>query len=291
MELDLLKEAIRLSQSGQKEQARSLLSRLVQSDPANEIAWVWLIDACDSDAERKAILNWGLQRNPQSKMLSQAMQRIDSIQQKSDKPHEKQLDPSINGINADETPSADLDWLRSEDLSGMELDEVSAEDLSNIDTIPDEEFSRLSQQFFSPLSPETETKQAGETVVNEKKEKRSLFDFLNRESVVDELEPSSLTSREENELLSKISDMGSADSNDATNEPAGIEDKLKDAFIQAAPVEKRRRFFLQAIPNAVKKVLFYLGISFLLIVLVLVGLFIIDQYFATSALWQQLFAN
>ena len=289
MEQDLLKEAIRLSQSGQKEQARSLLSKLVQSNPANEVAWLWLIDACDSDAERKAILNWGLKQNPQSKMLSQAMQRLNVAQQPVVR-DEKNIENTKSTLKDDEYPSADLEWLRSEDLSTTEGEEVTAEDLADIETISDEEFSRLSQQFFATSSSESETKQVFEKPVIEKKEKRSLFDFVNREAEADP-ETLSSNSREEMEMLSKITDIELDDSIEAISEPTAIEEKLKDAFQQAEPVEKRRRFFLKSFPKALKRVLFYLGISLLLVVLVLVGLFIVEQYFSTSTLWQQLFSK
>jgi hypothetical protein len=61
---DFLKRGIAALKAGQKEQARNLLLEVVEHDESNEMAWLWLSGAADSDEERYDCLANVLAINP-----------------------------------------------------------------------------------------------------------------------------------------------------------------------------------------------------------------------------------
>jgi Tol biopolymer transport system component len=78
---DPLSEAIRLIKTGQKDQARPLLLRVLQANPRNEAAWLWLVDALPDDAQRIAALEQCLKHNPTSRAARQGIERLKARQQ------------------------------------------------------------------------------------------------------------------------------------------------------------------------------------------------------------------
>lgn len=81
-----LDRAIALIKSGQKESAQVLLSQLVQAEPANAAAWLWLVETMPDDRQRIAVLEACLQQNPQSRMVQRGLERLRSRQVSTDKP-------------------------------------------------------------------------------------------------------------------------------------------------------------------------------------------------------------
>ena len=53
---EMVRRAIQLARAGQRVQARDLLLEVVESDPQNETAWMWLSGLVDS-LEDRIILN------------------------------------------------------------------------------------------------------------------------------------------------------------------------------------------------------------------------------------------
>jgi ABC-type dipeptide/oligopeptide/nickel transport system permease component len=74
-----LKRAINLIHSGQKDQAQKLLIQLLQDEPTNEAAWIWLVDTLDSDEERIAGLNHCLKFIPNSQIAHQALSSLTNL--------------------------------------------------------------------------------------------------------------------------------------------------------------------------------------------------------------------
>ena len=68
---DLLKQGIAALKDGRKAQARSLLTQVVEQDERNEMAWLWLSGAVDTDEDRRICLENVLAINPDN----QAAQR------------------------------------------------------------------------------------------------------------------------------------------------------------------------------------------------------------------------
>ena len=61
-----LHEAVRLAQSGQRDDARNMLRQVVQSDPNNEMAWLWLASVAADQVEYERALTEVLRVNPGS---------------------------------------------------------------------------------------------------------------------------------------------------------------------------------------------------------------------------------
>lgn len=68
-----LHHAIELARSGQKADARLLLLKIVRAEPRNELAWMWLIETLESDADRAATLQYYLTINPNSAFAARAL--------------------------------------------------------------------------------------------------------------------------------------------------------------------------------------------------------------------------
>lgn len=60
---DKFTEAIALIQSGQKEAARRILKQILEKEPNNEAAWIWLSVAADSEEEKNYYLEQLAARN------------------------------------------------------------------------------------------------------------------------------------------------------------------------------------------------------------------------------------
>lgn len=70
----LLQDAIQLIKAGQKEQARALLIQILQKEPANEAAWLWLTECLTDDLQRIQALEVCLKFNPNSEKARKALQ-------------------------------------------------------------------------------------------------------------------------------------------------------------------------------------------------------------------------
>lgn len=60
---DKFTEAMALIQSGQKEAARRILKRILEKEPNNEAAWIWLSVAADTEEEKNYYLEQLAARN------------------------------------------------------------------------------------------------------------------------------------------------------------------------------------------------------------------------------------
>lgn len=69
-----LNRAIQLARAGDKKSARQILLHLVEEDPANEMAWIWLADTMPDDARRIATLKQCLKMIPESQLARKALQ-------------------------------------------------------------------------------------------------------------------------------------------------------------------------------------------------------------------------
>jgi WD40 repeat protein len=76
MDSETLKKAIDLSKQGKKQEARSVLQGLVQHEPENSQAWLWLADAMSTPPERLKILQEALRHNPDNAMIRRAVDAL-----------------------------------------------------------------------------------------------------------------------------------------------------------------------------------------------------------------------
>ena len=280
-----LNQAIRLSQLGNVKEARRILLQLIQENSQNEYAWLWLVDVCDSDRERKAILSRGVKLNPQSKLLRTAMKRfvdtgdLESITDS--------LDSLIIETQADEAiapaskpkPASKLPSDQGSDLDWIQLEEDTGE--AELDTISDDEFSRLSAQYFSGMETQEEENLPEEiTAEAEAEEVESPTGSDSGLFLLDELleqteSPSSQSSK-------PFIDFDVLEEPEKKARPQAIEDRLKGAFGEESGKKKRRSKIKKLdFRRMSRRFLVILVSAFWLVVFVLGGLFAVN-YFGLS---------
>lgn len=91
-----LRMGIEAARRGDKASAQVLLQQVVNADPNNELAWMWLASAVDSLEERRACLQRALQINPDNARAREALQRLqpDSPRAVSDTPRPRRPRPT-----------------------------------------------------------------------------------------------------------------------------------------------------------------------------------------------------
>lgn len=72
----LLRTGIQAAQSGNKAAARRLLEQVVEQDPNNELAWMWMASVVESAAERRSCLQKVLAINPNNERARQALDKL-----------------------------------------------------------------------------------------------------------------------------------------------------------------------------------------------------------------------
>lgn len=73
---DLLRTAIQAAQRGNKAVAKPILQQVLERDPQNELAWLWLASVVESVSERRACLQRVLSINPDNKRARQALDKL-----------------------------------------------------------------------------------------------------------------------------------------------------------------------------------------------------------------------
>jgi Tol biopolymer transport system component/N-acetylneuraminic acid mutarotase len=76
MPAEELNQAVTLIKSGQKELARVILTQLIQAEPHNVAAWLWLAEIMEDDTRRIGVLEACLKLNPQSQMAQRGLERL-----------------------------------------------------------------------------------------------------------------------------------------------------------------------------------------------------------------------
>ncbi len=73
-----LQQGIAAAKAGDRNTARRLLEEVVDSDPDNELAWIWLASAVTNLKERRACLQRVLQINPQNRRAQEALDKLNA---------------------------------------------------------------------------------------------------------------------------------------------------------------------------------------------------------------------
>lgn len=74
-----LKAGIEAARQGEKAAARRLLRQVVDNEPNNEIAWMWLASVAESLQERRLCLERVVRLNPKNARAREALQQLDAI--------------------------------------------------------------------------------------------------------------------------------------------------------------------------------------------------------------------
>jgi hypothetical protein len=72
----LLEVAIRISQQGDKTEARQLLRSYLENHPQDERAWAWYVDTFSDDQKRLRILQVYLKHHPESRFARKAISAL-----------------------------------------------------------------------------------------------------------------------------------------------------------------------------------------------------------------------
>jgi len=73
---ELLKQGIAALKEGRKTEARGLLTQVVEQDERNEVAWLWLSGAVDTDEERRLCLKNVLAINPDNEAARRGWEQL-----------------------------------------------------------------------------------------------------------------------------------------------------------------------------------------------------------------------
>ncbi len=71
-----LELAISAIRSGRQEEGRQLLNLLIQKNPNDDIAWLWMSSVVDTDEHRARWLNRVLAINPKSEIARRCLQAL-----------------------------------------------------------------------------------------------------------------------------------------------------------------------------------------------------------------------
>lgn len=74
-----LREGIEAARRGDKAAAQKLLRYVVDRDPDNEVAWMWLASALENLQDRRAALEQSLRINPGNTRAQEALRQIDAL--------------------------------------------------------------------------------------------------------------------------------------------------------------------------------------------------------------------
>jgi hypothetical protein len=73
---DRLQQAISMSRAGDKEEARQLLSKILEDEKNNEVAWLWLADTMPDDEHRMEVLQESLFYNPDFELARKGLETL-----------------------------------------------------------------------------------------------------------------------------------------------------------------------------------------------------------------------
>ncbi|RKY24359.1 MAG: hypothetical protein DRP83_07820, partial [Planctomycetota bacterium] len=74
----LLQQATAAARAGRKAEARQLLDQILQANPYNEQAWLWMSGVVETDTERVGCLQQALTLNPDNAAARKALARLQS---------------------------------------------------------------------------------------------------------------------------------------------------------------------------------------------------------------------
>lgn len=79
METEQLKQAVQFIKAGNKQAALPILKQVLQADPSNESAWLWLYSCVNHRSEKKYCLQKALAINPNNTKAREALEKLTSV--------------------------------------------------------------------------------------------------------------------------------------------------------------------------------------------------------------------
>ncbi len=108
---DTLEQAIAAIRAGDKNTGRQLLNQVLQTDPRNETAWLWMTAVVGSDEERRKILEYVLSINPDNETARNSLAKLKPLASPAtgvqvDSPREQQAEISLQPAHKAEESEA-----------------------------------------------------------------------------------------------------------------------------------------------------------------------------------------
>jgi hypothetical protein len=102
----LLQRAITHINAGELDQGRALLEKILEQDPKNDRAWVWLSGCVEDPMQRRICLQQALSANPENQAALEGMRVLDGelVQASSGQP--SLLDRRLSAISMGETAAS-----------------------------------------------------------------------------------------------------------------------------------------------------------------------------------------
>lgn len=128
---DLLQQGIAAFQAGRKAEARELLLQLVEQDERNEMAWLWLSGAVETEADRLVCLENVLEINPHNRVARrgvEALRRSPEVAAAADAaPYQDQAELRPGVAETDELEPTGEDWIQeTHALLGQAVEAIKA---------------------------------------------------------------------------------------------------------------------------------------------------------------------
>ncbi len=115
-----MREGIEAARNNNKIIARDFFRRVLELDPNNELAWMWMAQAADSTSERQQALERVLEINPNNERALQALRRIQFDTRYAPPAQESStVSPSSSSQAPRKPVEIERDWLRPVDRQNM----------------------------------------------------------------------------------------------------------------------------------------------------------------------------
>ncbi len=102
----LLQRAITHVNAGELDQGRALLEKILEQDPKNDLAWVWLSGCVDDPMQRRICLQQALSANPDNQSALDGMRVLDGELVQSAPGATSLLDRRLSAISMGETAAS-----------------------------------------------------------------------------------------------------------------------------------------------------------------------------------------
>jgi hypothetical protein len=103
----LLEQAIDHVNAGELQQGRALLERVLEQDPRNDRAWVWLSGCVEDPMQRRICLQQALAANPKNQAALDGMQVLEGNLVQASETRPSLLESRLSAIGMGDQPSAE----------------------------------------------------------------------------------------------------------------------------------------------------------------------------------------
>ncbi len=122
----LLQQAIDLAKSGERDAAETLIRQVLETNPNNEVAWIWLSGVSRDVLVKREALKRVLQLNPDNQLAKEGLKRFGGDQP--DEPEPPEVEPPVIPVPPEEMPIGNTGEPPALDLPPADLPPIVAAD-------------------------------------------------------------------------------------------------------------------------------------------------------------------